>query len=253
MRKEIAILAAVAVGSMALGFLLVLLLVGPGDRQPLPDPFAPGAAAIAVQEPAAAAQAGPAPAKPAAAKAAPAAPQVPASTEGTWAIDPLIKKPDAATTVEAAAPAAPPQAGQPAASPASPPQAAPAKYSGKVALEAGAPFVWRCWAEGSDAPLEKDSCGTLAGVDGLVAGNMGAIEQCLVDSLGASATGTLSLALKIDYTGGRVKAWLGNSTKIEKMEAISGCIRTAMEGAKPPAVDHEHAVYIVFVTIGVGS
>ena len=82
---------------------------------------------------------------------------------------------------------------------------------------------------------------------------MGAIEECLVDSLGASATGTLSLALKIDYAGNRVKAWLGNSTKIDKLDAISGCIRTKLEAEKPPAVDHENSVYIVFVTIGVGK
>ncbi len=271
MRKEIAILVVVAIGSMVLGFLLVLLLIGPGDREPLPDPFSPGhagpgvtgvvpmpAAGSSVQDTAPVSPALKAPSKVAAQADAQADAQ---AGGGTWAIDPL-KKPGAGTTGAASGTAgtasgtAGAASGTAIAAGAGSAQVAPAaaqKYSGKIALAAQQPFVWRCWAEGSDVPLEKDACGTLSGVDGVVDRNMGAIEQCLLGSLGASAAGTLSLALKIDYTGSRVKAWLGNSTKIDKLDAVSGCIRTKLEGEKPPAVDHAHAVYIVFVTIDVGK
>jgi hypothetical protein len=214
MKKEIAILAAVAFGSMAVGFLIVLLVLGPGEKRTLPDPFAAGG--------------GGAGSTPAVEKKAPARP------------------PDKAALPEAP-PALPPPAPEPAA-----PEAPPAAPSGTLALSAGDPFVWRCWAEGESEPLEKDRCGSLPGAAKIVSDNMGVIEQCVIDEAGQGATGKLSLALKLDFSSGQVKAWLGNSTTVEGMEAISACVRAGFESTSLPDIDHDYPRYIVFFTITAG-
>jgi hypothetical protein len=214
MKKEIAILAAVAFGSMAVGFLIVLLILGPGDKRTLPDPFA-------------------------------------ATGEGAGATPAAGKAPAKASPPEAPAKASPPEAPPPVPPPA-PPEPEPAAPSGTLALATGDPFVWRCWAEGESEPLEKDRCGSLPGAGKIVSDNLGVIERCVVDEAGQGATGKLSLALKIDFSSGQVKAWLGNSTTVEGMEAISACVRAGFEGLSPPAIDHDYPRYIVFFTITVG-
>jgi hypothetical protein len=216
MKKEIAILAAVALGSMAVGFVIVLLILGPGEKQTLPDPFPGG-------------------------EAGGGASTQPAPGAGSKAPDPVPAK--KAPAVETPPP--PPE------QPAAPPEA-PVAPSGTLALSVGDPFVWRCWAEGGSDPLEKDRCGALPGSGKIVSDNMGVIEQCVVDAAGESAKGKLSLALKLDFASGQVKAWLGNSTTVEGMEAISACLRTAFEDKSLPPMDHDYPRYIVFFTITVG-
>lgn len=217
MKKEIAILAAVAFGSMAVGFLIVLLILGPGEKRTLPDPFAAGGDGAG--------------ATPAVEKKAPA------------------KPPAKAVLPESPPPVPPPTPPEP--GPAAP-EAPPAAPSGKLALSTGDPFVWRCWAEGESEPLEKDRCGSLPGAGKIVSDNLGVIERCVIDTAGQGATGKLSLALKIDFSSGQVKAWLGNSTTVEGMEAISACVRAGFENASPPGIDHDYPRYIVFFTITVG-
>lgn len=216
-KKEIAILASVAFGSMAVGFVIVLLVLGPGERNTLPDPFPGGEAATGSQAPSGEA-----------AKEKPAVAPAKAAAPAAKAVDPApVPEPELPVAVDPAP-------------------------AGELALAVGDPFIWRCWAEGQDEPLEKERCGVLAGADKLVSDNLGLIEQCVLDSAGSSAAGKLSLALKIDFSSGRVKAWLGNSTTVESMEAISGCLRAAFEDKTPPAIAHDYPRYIVFFTITVG-
>ncbi|MBW2261677.1 MAG: hypothetical protein JRG91_06855 [Deltaproteobacteria bacterium] len=218
MKKEIAILASVAFGSMAAGFLIVLLILGPGEKRTLPDPFAGGASTQPDE----------------------GAPRTPAKTPG--------KSPARAPDEPAPAPLPEPAPSEPAADKTH----APVPPSGKLALAAGDPFIWRCWAEAGSDPLEKDRCGSLPGVEKIVSDNLGVIERCVLDTAGESATGKLSLALKLDFSSGQVKAWLGNSTTVEGMDAISGCLRVGFEDTAPPSIDHDYPRYIVFFTITVG-
>jgi hypothetical protein len=219
MKKEIAILAAVALGSMAAGFVLVLLVLGGGESRTLPDPFAE----------------------------APAAPE---GGGGRGVARDGGKHPEGPPTQpEPEKPRPEPEKPQPA-TPEPPPPVKPAQ--GKLALEVGAPFVWRCWAEGESDPVEKQGCGSLDGVEALVNDNLGAIETCVLDHAGGKASGKLSLALKLDFGSGKVNAWLGNSTTVSGPESISACLRSAFETKLPPPIGHDFARYIVFFTIDVG-
>lgn len=208
MKKEIAILVSVALGSMAVGFVIVLLVLGPGQSRTLPDPF---------EEPPPAAKQQPAPAR--------APDKAPAPVKKVDKSEPPAPAP-----VEDEASPSPPAAG-------------------RLALEVGDPFIWRCWAAGSGDPLEKERCGSLPGIEKMVGDNLGAVETCVIEGAGSSASGKLSLALRLDFDAGTVKAWLGNSTTVQEMDSISACLREAFADKAVPAVAHDYPRYIVFFTI----
>lgn len=222
MRKEIVILAAVALGSMAIGFLVVLLVLGPGESRTLPDPFADRDTAAAT---------GPG--------------------GETSPVDSTMQK---GQGKQVPAGDGPSQAERKPGGPAAPPgkEVTTVLAPGRLAMEIGDPFVWRCWAEGQSDPMEKGTCGALPGVEKLVEDNLGVIEDCVLDHAGEKASGKLSLALKLDFSGGKVKAWLGNSTTVAEMESISACLRTGFDDKVVPPLEHDHPRYIVFFTITVG-
>jgi hypothetical protein len=209
---------------MALGFFVVLLVLGPGEDTTLPDPFADSAGAKIGPD-----------------KEPPVAPVVDAAHEG----------PDPGSTGAVAVEAVEVESG-------SSPQPQPTvdtplpQVAGTISLNVGDPFIWRCWAEGSDAQLEKDACGSLAGVESIIDDRLGVIEKCVVDHAGKGASGKLSLALRVDFSDGSVKAWLGNSTTVEKMAEVSACLRTGFAEASVPSIGHDHARYIVFFNVDVG-
>lgn len=219
MKKEIALLAAVALGSLALGFLIVYLVLGAGRSQPLPDPFTEAGGEV---------------------PAGPVEPQ------------PQTKQaPEQAPAVQVAPPEQePPETPSPAQPAPESPQPAPVP-AGKLDMDVGDPYVWRCWAEGEAEPYEKDRCGTLPGIEKFLAENLGLVETCVLDNAGEKAGGKLSLALKVDFGAGTVNAWLGNSTTVAGVEAISGCLRIAFAARTPPAIAHDFPRYIIFFTIDV--
>jgi hypothetical protein len=210
LKKEIAILVSVALGSMAVGFVIVLLVLGPGRSRTLPDPFA--------EHPPAAHE------QPAPVRAPDTAPEPGKKVEQAQP-----PKPAPAPVEDEASPTPP--------------------AAGRLALEVGDPFIWRCWAEGSDDPLEKERCGSLPGIEKMVDDNLGAVETCVIEGAGTSASGKLSLALRLDFAAGTVKAWLGNSTTVQEMDSISACLREAFAAKAVPAIAHDYPRYIVFFTI----
>jgi len=240
MKKEILILAAVAVGSMTAGFLLVLLVLGPGEPTTLPDPFADGSGTAAAVETGARS-----------AKGAGGAATSPAGSGGQGSVEKAFGG-GQGTAPPPPEPVEPPAEIPRVPVPEVPPPPAPAPAAtGKVKLERGDPFIWRCWTDGGDQ-LDKDVCGTLPGVEALVDGNLGLIEGCVLDHAGESASGKLSLALKIDFNAGTVNCWLGNSTTVAEMEDVSACLRSRFEDVSLPPITHDHPRYIVFFTIETG-
>lgn len=229
--KEIIVLASVAIGSMAAGFLIVYMLLGSGQQGSLPDPFAgegdPGAiGSRELDTPGTKATKSDEPEKKAARQAPEpeddsAAVKGPAST--AKAVEP---EPEPATVAS--------------------------RPTGQIGLDVGEPFIWRCWPEGSDTHLEKDACDDLPGVKDLVTEHLGIVESCVLEQLGKDASGKLSLALKLDFRDGSINAWLGNSTTVENMADVSACLRSGFENVAAPEVAHENSRYIVFFTVQVG-
>jgi hypothetical protein len=223
--REIIILAGVALGAMAAGFLLVMLILGPAEKRTLPDPFegsgTPGDASGART----------APAEAVARADAAGAPPPEQEQEQEPAEEPPPSPPPPETAAQASV--------------SSPP-------AGQLQTSVGDPFVWRCWPEGSETHEEKEACGSLEGVSALVDDHLGMIEQCVIEHAGRDATGKLSLALKVDFADGSVNAWLGNSTTVPAMNEVSACLRDGYEHLSPPSVSHEHPRYIVFFNVEVG-
>ncbi|MFH1436145.1 MAG: hypothetical protein ABIJ56_10560 [Pseudomonadota bacterium] len=245
-KKQVAITVLTATVSMAAGFFLVYLLVGPagsdGSEEIRTDegkPTDPGKKQEAGRE----AEPGKKPAEAAPAKAGGGSDsRTPGAVPGAAGAGEGTKQPDKAQPDEAAKPAPEPET--------APAQAKAGDGASAAGLAMKDNFIFRCWKEGDDTPVERDGCGTLAGVEGLVESRLDGIGKC-VKEYGGGSGGSLSMALKIDFAKNRYRAWLGKSSSIEGVEATSACIRQLYSGVAWESMEHSFATYIVFFNIDV--
>ena len=233
-RKQVIITAVTATLSMAAGFIVVYLIVGPsGSETPVPtQPSAEGGAKGA---------GGPS-VRPA--KAVQGAP----STEGTpLSLEDVGKpsQPDAAPAPQAQETAGPDAPGT-----APPPEPAPqpAGGEGPVAVKLVDFAVMKCWKTGDETPVEKEACGKPAGLDAVVKSNLKGIGACVKDFAGTSP-GKVSLAMKIEFTKQRYRAWLGSATTITGIEETSACLRQMYATLPFQAMDHTFDTYLVFYSL----
>ncbi len=230
-KKEIVVLSAVALGAMAAGFFVVLLILGPGRGDSLPDPFEQGSSGELSQ--------------------ASVGEQAPAEIDGHKTGGAGEALPDAGAS--ATGPEEQPLAQVlPSVSATPAHTVTPVKATGQLGLTVGEPFVWRCWPDGSESHLEKEACGSLDGTRPVIEDNLGIIEKCVIDFAGKQAKGKLSLALRLDFEDSTVKAWLGNSTTVDKLEDISACLRNGFGAVPVPDIAHVHPRYIIFFNVEVG-
>jgi len=237
-RKQVIITAVTATLSMAAGFLVVYLLVGPSGSEIAGTTQAPaeggtkGAGKPSV-EPSEAAQESP-------------------STEGTpISLEDIGKpsQPDAASTSQAQETAGPDASGtapppQPAPQPAAPPPAA----DGPIVVTLVDFTVMKCWKTGDETPIEKEACGKPVGFESLVKSNLGGISACVRDFAGTSP-GKVSLAMKIEFTKQRYRAWLGNATTISGIEETSACLRQMYASLPFQDMDHTFDTYLIFYSL----
>ena len=242
-KKQVAITVLTATVSMAAGFFIVYLLVGPAgsdgsdeiqaDEGTLPEPGKKQGTGREADTEKKSPEAAPAKAGGAADRKTPGAvPGAAGAGEGT-------NQP-----AEAPEPAPGPE-----------PAPAPAKAGGGASaagLTMKDNFIFRCWKEGDNTPVEREGCGTLAGAEGLVESRLDGIGKC-VKEYGGGSGGKLSLALKIDFTKNRYRAWLGISSIIEGVEETSACIRQLYSDVAWESMEHSFATYIVFFNIDINS
>jgi hypothetical protein len=233
-RKQVIITAVTATLSMAAGFTVVYLIVGPS-----------GSETPATME--ASAEGGAKGAGGSSAKQAETAPVKP-STEGT----PLNLEDVGKPSQPDAAPAPPAQeaAGPDAPGAAPPPQPAPqpAGGEGPVVVKLVDFAVMKCWKTGDETPVEKEACGKPVGLEAVVRSNLPGISACVKDFAGASP-GKISLAMKIEFAKERYRAWLGNATTIAGIEETSACLRQLYTNLPFQAMDHTFDTYLVFYSL----
>ena len=241
-KKQVAITVLTATVSMAAGFFIVYLLVGPTgsdgseevrtDEGKLPEPGKKQEAGPEALPENKSPEAAPGKAGGGSDKGTPGAvPGAAGAGEGT-------KQPGKAQPAEEAKPT---------------PEPAPAKAAGgatAAGLTMTDHFVFRCWSQGEETPVEREACGTLAGIEGLVENRLDGIGKC-VKKYGGGSGGRISLALKIDFTKNRYRAWLGKSSTIEGVEETSACIRQLYSDVPWESMEHTFVTYIVFFNIDV--
>jgi len=221
-RTRVIVLVATAAVSMAAGFGVIWLVVGGRGREAQETASTPPpAAAAAAQETQEAGVKAPA-------KEAPPPKETAAQEEPPVANEPK-KEPDAA---------APPAAGG---------------GDGKLAAQLVDATVFKCWKENETEPLAKEACGKLAGVEQIAKANMAGIAKCVSTHAGASPSGKVSLAVKIDFPNARYRAWLGTSSTIEGVEETSACIRKLFQAVPFKETDHTFASYLVIFEISVSK
>jgi hypothetical protein len=233
-RKQVIITAVTATLSMAAGFIVVYLIVGPSGSE---TPVATQAPAEGGTKEAGGPSVGPAEAA-----------QESTSMEGTpLSLEDVGKpsQPDAAP-VPAAQEKSGPDAPGTAPPPEPPPQ--PAAAEGPAAVKLVDFSVMKCWKTGDETPVEKEACGKPAGLDAVVKSNLAAIGACVKDFAGASP-GKISLAMKIEFAKERYRAWLGSATTISGVEETSACLRQLYTNIPFQAMDHTFDTYLVFYSL----
>jgi len=109
-------------------------------------------------------------------------------------------------------------------------------------------FVFRCWQAGNDTPTEKEACGNPPAFEGLVKNHLSSISKC-VKEFGGKDPGKISLALKIYFISRKYRAWLGNSTTVSGVEETSACIRQLYSDMSFEDTDHSFDTYLVFYNL----
>lgn len=229
-RPKPAVLVAVALASMLVGFLVVYL---PGRG---------GAPAPREHEPAAA------PAKRGSAEApereTPVLAVAPRPVENVAAV-PLPQTAAEATPEPATAEArAPEPTTATAEEPATPASAA----TPGVPLRArvGDLYYWRCWDEGRDDPLPQEHCERLRAMEPIVADQLDTVASCARER-GAGA-GKLSLGLELNFATNSIRYWGGRSSTIANAADVAGCVRSRWR-VDMAAIHHAHSRYTIFVPI----
>lgn len=114
-------------------------------------------------------------------------------------------------------------------------------------------FIFRCWSEGSDNPVEGKDCGELSQVKSVIEENMDEIEKCLKDYSSVKESAKMTLALKVDFSKNRYRTWLGTSSTIEAVEEVSACIRRHFAGVAFKDMPHSYSRYVVYFEIDVAG
>jgi hypothetical protein len=108
--------------------------------------------------------------------------------------------------------------------------------------------VMKCWKTGDETPVEKEACGKPVGFESLVKSNLKGISACVRDFAG-KGPGKVSLAMKIEFTKERYRAWLGSATTIAGIEETSACLRQMYSTLPFQAMDHTFDTYLVFYSL----
>jgi len=227
-KRHLVITAVTATLSMAAGFLVVYLIVGPSDSGESDDEESAEEERGGKSEP-------------------PKGPKAEDSTIGTPSSMQAIakEKPPAGEEKGAPAEGAAEKAAEGSPPPEEPP---PPQETGPSIVNLKDYFVFRCWQAGNDTPTEKEACGNPQAFEGLVRNHLSSISKCVKD-YGGKEPGKISLALKIYFISRKYRAWLGNSTTIGGVEETSACIRQLYSDMAFEDTDHTFDTYLVFYNL----
>ncbi len=213
-------LVAVALVSMAVGFLIVYL-PGRGGSSGDPDP----AATASPRRRAAAEE----PGTPVLAVAPRPAAEAP-GLEATAAPATTAPEPESAS----------PGTAGPAAADAGAVPGAPLR------ARAGDVYYWRCWDEGRDDPLPSEHCDRLRALETQIADQVPAIEACARER--GAGQGKLSLGIELNFTAQSSRFWGGRSSTVANAADVAGCLRGRWR-IDLTAIRHVHARYSLFVPV----
>jgi hypothetical protein len=130
----------------------------------------------------------------------------------------------------------------------SPPPAAPAPPP-PPSVTVGRGIVFACrTAEGES--LKGADCGSLGGLDGLVASRLRKLADC-TDAAGLN--GKVHLVLHIDFPRGGLSVDLGRGHSIASSDAILACAKADMTGLALTGVSHDNPRYSVAYTVTFGG
>jgi hypothetical protein len=122
----------------------------------------------------------------------------------------------------------------------------------------GDPHYWRCYEPGKAEPRYDDACGRLRTIERLVASHMGSIVGCYTRLDMHAKTGTLSLAVDLDFDGtdaetdpspGKARFWSGRATTLDGADAMVTCVRGRLADFSLAGVEHTYTRYTVFFPI----